>query len=200
MKILITGTSSGIGQGLMHQLLHHEVTRLTRSTLDLADVSSVTNYSIDHYDMLINCAATGIGGKIDLVNHSDTDAVNILNVNLISPILLCKKILKSNPQCKIVNITSTNNNHYYPNDLIYSLSKLALAEFGRMLKIEYPTTNLLEISLGLTKTNFNYNRYSNNLDRYYDIYQHPHLTVEQAVTRIMSVLFDSNVKNIEISV
>jgi 3-oxoacyl-[acyl-carrier protein] reductase len=200
MKILITGTSSGIGQGVMQQLLHHDITALSRADLDLSDVSSVAAYSVDHYDMLINCAATGVGGKIDLVNHSDTDTISILNVNLISPILLSKKVLKSNPQCRIVNITSTNNNHYYPTDLIYSLSKLALADFGRMLKIEYPGTNLLEIKLGLTKTNFNHNRYSNNLDRYYDIYQHPHLTVEQAVTRIMVVLFDSSVKSIEISV
>lgn len=199
MKILLTGASSGLGQELNLRLHHHNVLSITRSDLDLSNTNSVVNYQVDSVDMLINCAATGIGGKIDLINHNINDVVTILNTNLLAPVLLTKKALAANPNCKIVNITSTNNNRYYPNDLIYSLSKQALSDFGRMLRVEYPNVNLLEVRLGLTKTDFNNNRYSNEPGRFVDIYQYPHLTVDQAVDKIMSVLFDPVTKFIEIS-
>lgn len=199
MNILVTGTSSGIGLELSSRLSSHDVLKLTRSELDLANVNAVSMYNINHIDMLINCAATGIGGKTDLINHEDVDIITILNTNLISPILLSKKALATNSKCKIVNITSTNNIRYYPNDLIYSLSKKSFSDFGDMLRVEYQDVNLLEVRLGLTKTNFNNNRYKNNIGRFVDIYQYPHLTVEEAVDRIMPMLFDSTVKFIEVS-
>lgn len=199
MNILITGTSSGIGLELSNRLSSCDVQALTRLDLDLSNLSSVSSYNIGYTDMLINCAATGIGGKIDLVNHHDNDIVNILNTNLLAPILLTKKAIIENPKCKIVNITSTNNNRYYPNDLIYSLSKQALSDFGTMLKVEYPDVDLLEVRLGLTKTEFNNNRYIKEPDRFVDIYQNKHLTVDEVVDRLMPVLFDSLIKFVEIS-
>jgi short-subunit dehydrogenase len=199
MKILITGASSGVGQSLLKRLSHHNVSGLSRADLDLSNIPAVINYNIEQYDMLINCAATGVGGKVDLINHDVNDAVEILNVNLISPVLLSKKALQKNIHCKIVNITSTNNNRYYPNDLIYSLSKKALEEFGNMLRIEYPSVDLLEVRLGLTKTNFNNNRYAKYPERYVDVYQHPHQTTDHAVDKIVSVLFDKSIKIIEVS-
>lgn len=199
MKILITGTSSGIGLELSNRLSCHDVLALTRNDLDLSNIDFVSSYNFTCVDMLINCAATGVGGKIDFVNHRDSDIVDIINTNLVAPMLLTKKALATNPQCKIVNITSTNNNRYYPNDLIYSLTKTSLSKFGSMLKIEYPDVKLLEIKLGLTKTNFNNNRYKTQPQRFFDVYQYPHLTVEQAVNRIMDVLFDPTVKFVEVS-
>ena len=199
MKILITGTSSGIGQALVSRLFHHDVTSLTRLELELTNIVAVMDYELEMCDMLINCAATDVGGKINFVNHNIQHVVAILTTNLLSPVLLSKKALSINPNCKIVNITSTNNNRYYPNNLAYSLSKQALADFGAMLKIEHPTVQYLEIRLGLTKTNFNNNRYRHDQIRFDDIYVNDHLTVEQVVDRILDVLFDSSVKLIEVS-
>jgi hypothetical protein len=68
-----------------------------------------------------------------------------------------------------------------------------------MLKIEYPDVQYLEVRLGLTKTNFNNNRYRYNPDRFNDVYANSHLTVDQVADRILDVLFDSSVKLIEVS-
>jgi short-subunit dehydrogenase len=202
MKILLTGSNSGIGQQLQKQLLSsgHDVIALTRKELNLALINTVTEFTVDYIDMLINCAGTGIGGKIDFCNHSLDNVVEILNTNFIAPVVLCHKALKINPYCKIVNITSTNNNRYWPNDLAYSLSKKSLKELGNMLCIEYPLLNYLEIQLGLTKTNFNQSRYKKEPARFTDLYEsNKYQTVEYVATRIVDVLFDSNIKFIEIS-
>lgn len=201
MKIAITGSNSGIGQGLVELLSDkHYVISLSRCELDLSDINQVLLYPLPVCNMLINCAGTGIGGKIDFVNHNIVDITNILNINFVSPTLLTHKALSNNQLCKIVNITSTNNNRYWPNDLAYSLSKKSLAEFGSMLKVEYPNVSYLEIQLGLTKTNFNQNRYQSCQSRFTDIYStNKHLSVNYVVNQIANVLFDDNIKFIEIS-
>lgn len=199
MKILITGTASGVGQELALRLENYNVVALTRQHVDLADISAVSNYTPETCDILINCAATDVGGKIDFVNHTTQHVIDIMTTNVLSPMILSKKVLSANPNCKIVNITSTNVNRYYPNNLTYSLSKQALSDFGSMLKLDYPDLQYLEVRLGLTKTNFNANRYRYNQERYNDVYTNHHLSVDHAVTRIINVLFDSSIKVVEIS-
>ena len=200
MKILLTGGGSGVGQALCRQLCTtHDVVAPTRQQLDLLDSKQIINFVNQSYDILINCAGTGVGGKTDFVNHRASDVEDILKTNLIGPVLLSHTVLKHNSQAKIVNITSTNNNQYWPNDLVYSLSKKALEEFGRMLTIEYPNIKYLDIRLGLTKTNFNQNRYKNEPERYSELYQQNHLTSVDVAVKICNVLFDSTIKFIEIS-
>lgn len=199
MNIVVTGASSGIGLELCKQLQDYTVVPLTRLQLDLSDVRAVLDYQLQHCDMLINCAGTGIGGKIDFVNHNPAAMVAIVNTNLIAPMLLSHKALKSNPNCKIVNITSTNNNRYYSNDLAYSLSKQALADFGSKLKVDYPQANVLEVRLGLTKTNFNNNRYQSEPARFQNIYTDPCLDALSVAKQIAAAALNSDIKFLEIS-
>lgn len=200
MRIAITGTSSGVGKELSDQLSRdHTIVSITRNDLELSDLAAVNCYSLPTVDMLINCAGTDRGGKVVFAEQDSNSVVNILATNLLSPILLSHKALKSNPSCKIVNITSTNNKQYWPNNLAYSLSKKALSEFGRMLQVDHLGVNYLEIQLGLTKTNFNQNRYIGCEDRFDDVYRNPHLTPTEVVERILSILFDPSIKFIEIS-
>lgn len=200
MRILLTGASSGIGEALHEFLRHdHQVTAPTRRQLDLTQHNQVKDFVAGPFEMLINCAGTGVGGKIDFVNHQPRLMGEIMQVNLLSAISLTQQVLQLNPLAKIVNITSTNNKKYYPNDLIYSLSKRALADFTNMLRIEYPQTPVLEVQVGLTRTNFNRNRYQHEPDRYQDIYTNKHLLPEQVAMEIAKVLFNDAIKFIEIS-
>lgn len=199
MKIAITGTNSGIGKSLVSKLTDHSIVPITRNALDLSSIQNVLQFEIPTVDMLINMAATDIGGKIIFDKHEPNEIVSIFNTNLLSPILLSQKVLAQNSNCKIVNVTSTNNKRYYPNDLAYSLTKVSLSDFNSMLQIEYPNIKILEICVGLTKTNFNKNRYKNHKERYQDIYQNKHLTSDYVANQISKVLFDDNIKFIEIS-
>jgi short-subunit dehydrogenase len=200
MKILLTGSSSGIGAELLRELAPgHEVHAPKRDGLDLCDAASIMSYVTQSYDMLINCAGTGLGGKIDFLQHDPAAAQTILKTNLLGTVLLTQQVLRQNPATKIVNITSTNNNRFYPGDLAYSLSKKALESFTDMLRTEYPSVPILEVRLGLSKTNFNQNRYRDEPARYQDIYQNPYLDADVVARSIIGVLFDNHIKRIEIS-
>lgn len=200
MNILITGSSSGVGKGLATALSNtNNVIGLTRNELDLSNVEHVSMFDLPVVDMLINCAGTDIGGKIEFTKHSTDEVVKIINTNLIAPVLLTQKALKNNTNCKIVNITSTNNIKYYANNLTYSLTKKALESFTNMLQVEYPKANILEVRLGLTKTNFNQNRFKGHEERFNDIYTNKHLTIDEAVNQINNVLFNNSIKFIEVA-
>lgn len=200
MNILITGTSSGVGKGLSLALsTSHNVIGLTRTDLDLSNVEQVSSFDLPVIDMLINCAGTDIGGKIEFTKHNTTEIVTIMNTNLLAPVLLSQKALQLNKNCKIVNITSTNNIKYYPNNLAYSLTKKSLESFTNMLQVEYPKANILEVRLGLTKTNFNQNRFKGHEERFNDIYSNKHLTVDEAVSQITNVLFNDNIRFVEVA-
>jgi short-subunit dehydrogenase len=200
MKILLTGCSSGLGKALHDLLRHnHDVHSLSRNDLDLSDANSVVNYQVAIYDMVIHCAGTGIGGKLPFNNHCTQAVKDIVSTNLLAPVLLTNKLLQQNPDCKVVCVTSTNNKHYYPNDLAYSLSKASLSVFLKMLAVDHPQLKYLEIQLGLTKTEFNNNRYKKDMDRFVDIYQYPHLDATYVAEQINQVLFNNHIKFIEIS-
>lgn len=201
MKILLTGASNGVGKELNNILApYHDVDIPTRSELDLNDDVSVVQYVTQPYDILINCAGTGVGGKVDFVHHRSDCVKEILQVNFVNVVLLVQQVLRFNPKCKVINVTSTNNNRYWPNDLAYSLSKKCLETFGTMLTVEYPNMRYLEIRLGLTKTNFNKSRYKHEPDRFQDIYStNSHLVPNDVAQKIADVMFDDRIKFIEIS-
>lgn len=203
MIIGITGAGSGLGLAitscLRTQSAKYQLITIDRSCVDLSDITSVLTYQLPVVDIFINCAGTGRGGKICFTKHHPEYIAEILNTNLLSPVLLSQKALITNPNCKIVNITSTNNNRFWPGDLAYSLSKSALSDFGKMLREECPDANILEVRLGLTKTNFNQNRYKDCKDRFQELYNRPHLFADVVAKQVCDVLFDNNIKFLEIS-
>lgn len=167
MKTLITGANSGIGLELT-QLISDNI-GITRDDFDM-DTIGTFNIPND-IDRLINVAGHDLGGKVDFINHDRSSWIKIMNTNLINTIALTQQVLQQNKNAIIVNITSTNNSQYYPNDLIYSLSKKALSDFTKMLRIEYNDySRFKEIELGLTRTNFVDNRYKENHAEKIDLY------------------------------
>ena len=145
MKILITGTTSGIGAATakLLKLQYHDVIELNRSELDLTDIQAVTDYSLPEIDCLINNA--GGGAK---------DDQSKVNLNFLAPVILARKAYQQNPKVIIVNVTSSYVNKYWGNDLIYSVSKKALAAFRLDFRVDYPDAIIIEIRPGLTRQQY----------------------------------------------
>ena len=145
MKILITGTTSGIGAATakLLKLQYHDVIELNRSELDLTDIQAVTDYNLPEIDCLINNA--GGGAK---------DDQSKVNLNFLAPVILARKAYQQNPKVIIVNVTSSYVNKYWGNDLIYSVSKKALAAFRLGFRVDYPDAIIIEIRPGLTRQQY----------------------------------------------
>lgn len=106
-------------------------------------------------DILINNAALD---KPNLFNEKTSNEFKeILDVNLIAPFLLSKKIgtlMLKNNYGKIINIASTNGiDTYYPMCLDYDASKAALISLTHNLALEFkPVVNVNAIAPGWVET------------------------------------------------
>jgi len=200
-RILITGTSSGVGEALAQKFSQqqHEVLAYHRAQLDLDNIDQVLEHTVPRVDAIVHCAGHDLDGKQPFLSHDPKLWTRIINANLVAVMILSHRVLEVNPDAKIVLITSTNNNHYWPNDLVYSLTKQSLALFRQMLLIDHPGVRCLEVRLGLTRTQFNHNRYRVSDHRYQDIYHNPCLDSESVANSIFLAMQDDTVKTLELA-
>ena len=195
--IVLTGCSSGIGAALKEKLA--DTYCITRDMWDM-DTPIPNDIVPNNVTMLINIAGHDVGGKINFSNHKLEHWSRVLQTNLVSTMALTHQTLNKNPTATIVNITSTNVDQYWPNDLVYSLSKVALSEFTKMLRIEYNNEmQFREVRLGLTKTNFVKNRYAVDHAPVDDLYsKYEHLLPKEVAQRIVEFI-DTNENFIRIA-
>tara|TARA_B100000989_G_C19530660_1_gene469567 strand:+ start:3186 stop:3851 length:666 start_codon:yes stop_codon:yes gene_type:complete len=151
-KILVTGTSSGLGYQIAETLTKkYNIVGLSRSigkakninkkkfkfiNLDLSNFKEFEKLDkIKDIDCLINNSA--IFSLKNFESISQDEIIKTININMIGTILLTKKILKNNKKLKkIINILSVSGLNGIKNQTIYSATKHGLKGFFDSLSQE----------------------------------------------------------------
>jgi 3-oxoacyl-[acyl-carrier protein] reductase len=155
-NILITGASRGLGRQIVeHYRTENNIIGLSRSgegviservaniVCDLADIknlsSNLDRIFKDHpsIDILINNAA--VLKSTPLLLMKDDDVLSMVQTNLIGPMLLTKKLLRSMVRKRkghIINIISMSHKLCKPGDSVYASTKAALEVFGKIVNVE----------------------------------------------------------------
>lgn len=186
--IVITGSSSGIGETLANYFLDkgHTVYGLSRSKKDnirfkhiATDVTSRDNVfqsvsqiikQSERIDVLINNAGVGMLGTIEDVRKEDLD--KLLNVNIYGVIYTMQAVLPYMRKQKsgyILNVSSIASNHGLPFRGYYSASKSAIDRITESVRLENSHTGI-EIStlnFGDIKTSIAESRIQSTVSPFY---------------------------------
>ena len=132
-KMLITGGQGDLAQAIAKRYQNeYELLLPSSKELDVTDKLQVKAYLSDkNIDVLINNAGT-IHPKRILESDEDLWEQDI-QVNLIGPYRVAKKVLERNPKAIIINISSTAAFNAYPDWSSYCSSKAGLMTFTKCL-------------------------------------------------------------------
>ncbi len=188
--VIITGGSRGIGRAISYRFAKENYNivinynsndneaNITKKKIeeeykvkvllikaDLKDekqIKGIVSKTIDEFgsiDVVVNNA--GICFDAPFTDKTKELFMNILEVNLIAPFLLCKyakeELIKSNGS--VVNISSTNGiDSYYPESLDYDASKAGLVNLTKNLAMELsPNVRVNAVAPGWTNTDMTKN-------------------------------------------
>jgi NAD(P)-dependent dehydrogenase (short-subunit alcohol dehydrogenase family) len=151
MKILLTGSSKGIGKKiLIHLKKKHKIFTIERSDInsenhfkcDLRDVDKLREISkrIPKLDVIINNAGISVSSKDKIENFVDIVNTNLNSAFYVSTLFL--KHLKKSKNASIINISSINAYQGFPNNPGYVASKSGLIGLTRSLALDYGKYNI----------------------------------------------------------
>lgn len=182
---ILTGASRGIGKSMCEKLLlkNHHVICVSRKRNDsLVSLANAKNVKLDYfeYDLsnvygieelmekniakvdasvveslsLINNAGLVFSQKIE---ETEPDSIiNLMNVNLLSPMILTSSFIKNAEQYdvekKILNVSSGSSFNLSPGGSCYSTSKAGLETFTKSIGIETENVKIMAIRPGMVDT------------------------------------------------
>jgi short-subunit dehydrogenase len=164
VKIIITGTSSGIGKAIKEKLKDYEIIEICRrckNSIDLNDIKAVEEFKIKDVYAIINNAGVGYFGQFEDISTSKIQ--EMVNVNLLAPLILTKNHLKEIKKNKgfIINISSTSATYPARLGVVYSATKAAIRQFGISLfeEVRKEGVKVINVLPDLTLSNFHNNTF-----------------------------------------
>lgn len=133
---LVTGSSGDIGKNIVKTLLKDQNNRVVgidineaevkKNKLDLSDLMEVEKLDIEKYKITHIIHTAGIYNSKNLIDY-DIDLIErTINVNVLSLVILVKKLMESSQNISNMVILSSTAGMIGSKDPIYSLSKASL--------------------------------------------------------------------------
>jgi short-subunit dehydrogenase len=162
LKVAITGSVRGLGLAITALLRENniEVVEINRDILDLSTLS-VDSIDLTKIDVLINNAAIEQIGLYK--DYTYKSIVDMINVNLLAPMLLTNKYVKENSKGLIINITSSCiTRPYGTHNTTYYTSKNGLSAFTNSIREELKSENfrVVEIIPGRLDTDMSVDKHN----------------------------------------
>lgn len=158
-RILLVGASGGVGSSCKQLLSDYNVVTLSSTDLNLDYPEQIFDYDFSKFDLLLNCSGHSKGTFNGFLNNSWQNQYSQIKVNYISNLFLLKHYANSNVKGKYVWISSSLMNAASPFHSVYASSKVASKFAIDLIRKEAAHIDILEVNLGLTKSNFRYNNY-----------------------------------------
>ncbi len=165
-NIFITGCGDGLGKTLLETFNQYDCNVFPHYRQLKNDISGDINdrdlleklpsfLRTNSIDVFINNAA--IYQKNSLVDSTDQEIENIINTNLISQILITKRVYSFFKECGrglIINVNSLSGKIPSINESIYCASKSGMYSFSKSLQLESINSNIeiVDIFPGAMKT------------------------------------------------
>ena len=161
MKIILTGSTGGIGSSIAHRCsnINIDTIEISRDNCDLSKNIKYTNKNIDG---LIYCA--GVNDPKPYYEYTEIDLQNTFKINALAFVELCQNI-KFNREANIIVIGSIYATESRAGRLAYTMSKHALYGAVKTLAIEMSSNKIKVnmISPGFVSTNLT--KKNNSIER-----------------------------------
>jgi short-subunit dehydrogenase len=156
-KTLIIGGTGGIGSALVKKI--QQCDSISSKNLDLNQPETIKLFDFSTYETVINAAGHSRGTFLGFQNNTFENITSQINVNYLSNLLILKQFAQQCSKGTYVWIGSDVMDHPRPFHSVYASSKVASQYAMDLIRKEIDHIRILEIKIGLTKTNFRFNNF-----------------------------------------